>query len=179
MIGMLASVGFLAAFLTAWGGLGFPFVPLWWAALLAPLAWGLGIGLRRRAGLVAGFYLLVGLAGAVALHGNVLIALGTTSLALWSWDMGALCVARRGEGETKTPPRLVWAAGIRSTWLSAAGFGVGLGFATLRVPIPFWGLVAGVVGVWAGLVLLVRALHRYSAGGEASGNRSSSPGPTT
>ncbi len=171
---ILASVGFLGAYVAAWGGLGFPFVPVWWASLLAPVAWGVGIALRKRGGLTTGFYLLVGLASAAALYGTILPALAAVAAALWSWDVGTLWLARLDKGDSSATRRLARAAVVRSTWLNAAGLGVGLGFAALRAPIPFWGLVGGAVVAWVGLVLLVRALRRYSAGGEASGNRSSS-----
>jgi len=71
--------------------------------------------------------------------------------------------------------RLVWAAVARNMRLNATGTGVGVEFAALRVPIPFWWLVGGALGAWVGLVLTVRGIRRaYSSGGVASGNRSSS-----
>lgn len=157
---ILASIGFLGAYLTAWGGLGFPLVPAWWASLLVPAAWGMGLTLRKRGGLTAGFYLLVGLAGAVAFHGQLVIALVVTALALWIWDVGTLWLARLQRGDRGATRRLARAAVMRSTWLNAAGLGVGLGFAALRVPLPFWGLVGGAVILWLGLILVVRTARR-------------------
>lgn len=156
---ILAAAPFLGAYLAAWGGLGFPVVPVWWASLLAPVAWGAGLALRKRGGLTAGFYLVVGLAGAVAFHGQIVIALAVTALALWSWDVGTLWLARLQRGDRGRIRRLARAAMMRSTWLNAVGLGVGLGFASLRVPIPFWGLVGGTVILWLGLVLLVRSVR--------------------
>ncbi|MCX7750981.1 MAG: hypothetical protein N2320_05540 [Candidatus Bipolaricaulota bacterium] len=170
-----ALLGSVGAYLAVWAALGFTREPLWWASLAAPLVAGLGAVLRHRGLLGAGLYLQVGLAAAAAVGGNRTLALGAVALAAWSWDMGNLARARLGLGDPRRIRRLVLAAVGRSTGLALAGLGVGLGFSSLRVRLPFWGVVGGVAASWLALVLLLRAVGRaYGLGGEARGNRSSS-----
>lgn len=171
------SMGSLGAWILAWVALGFPFEPIWWPALLVPAAWVLGIVRRTRSWLVVGLLLSIGLAGGVAVTGHVVAALGVTSLALWSWDLGLLWISRLQHGNPESTRRLAQAALARSTALCTAAFLASAGFATIRITVPFWGLVGGALAVWVGLVLIVRGLRRaYSLGGEDSGNRSTSSG---
>jgi len=171
-------VGALGAWILAWAALGFPFEPLWWPSLLVPAAWGVGVALRKRGWLGAGLFLAVGLSGAVARTGHLAAALGVIALALWSWDLGLLWVSRLHRGDPAATRRLAWAALVRSTVLCAAAFLGAFGFATIRITIPFWWLVGGTLGAWAGLVLIVRAFRRaYSSGRDPSGNRSTSSRP--
>ncbi len=176
---ILALLGAVGAYLTAWAGLGFTAEPLWWVSLVAPLVASLGALLRHRGLLAAGLYLQVGLAAGVAAVGERSLALAAVALAVWSWDMGNLARARLRLGDPRKVRRLVLGAVGRSAALALAGLGVGLGFSSLRVRVPFWGVVGGVALGWLGLVLLLRAVRRaYGLGGEASGNRSDSVGLT-
>lgn len=171
-------VGALGAWILAWAALGFPFDPIWWLSLLTPGVWAAGIAYRTRGCLVLGLLLSVGLASAVAFVGHRVAALGVTTLALWTWDLGLLWVSRLQRGDAESTRRLSRAALVRSTVLCFAAFLGGVGFAALRISIPFWWLVGGALGAWIGLVLIVRGFRRtYTSGGEASGNRSSSSGP--
>ena len=172
---ILAAGGVLGAWLVAWGGLGFTTDPLWWASLISPAAWAVGIAAGGRSWLTVGFYLLVGTAGGVAFAGRLEAGLAATALALWSWDLGHLWISRLRRSDPAATRRLARAAVLRSAGLCAVGLVTGVAFTAIRVPLPFWGLVGGAVAVWLGLVLIVRALGRtYHAGGEARGNRSSS-----
>lgn len=176
---ILALLGTVGSYAAAWAGLGFTAEPLWWGSLIAPLVASLGAFLRHRGLLAAGLYLLVGLAAGVASVGERSLALASVALAVWGWDMGNLARARLRLGDPEKVRRLVLAAVGRSTALSLVGLGVGLGFSSLRVRIPFWGIVGGVALGWLALVLLLRAVRRaYGLGGEASGNRSNSVGLT-
>ncbi len=176
---ILPLVGAVGLWALAWAVLGFPLDPVWWVSLLVPGVWALGVALRARVGLVLGFLLSLGLAGGVALVSPVVGALGIASLALWSWDLGVLWVSRLQRGEAEGTRRLARAALVRSTALCAAAFLAGAGFATIRITVSFWWLVGGALAMWLGLVLIVRGFRRaYGAGGEASGNRSTSVGPT-
>ncbi|MBC7220035.1 hypothetical protein H5T55_00875 [Candidatus Bipolaricaulota bacterium] len=167
-------VGILGVWIAAWGGLGFPFVPAWWASLLVPAVWSWGLVGRKRGCLTLGLFLSVGLAAGAAFAGALIPALAAVSLALWSWDLGLLWISRLQRGEPKTARRLARAALLRSTALGAAGIAAGVGFTSLPVPLPFWGLVGGATALWLGLVLVVRGIGRAYRPGEASGNRSSS-----
>lgn len=176
---ILAAVGCLASYVVAWAGMGFPVSGLWWASLVAPAAGALGMVLRRRGWLTAGFYLLVGLAAVAAVRGAVAAGLGATALAVWGWDMGLLTLARLDLGEPERTRRLARAATFRSASLALAGLAVSVGFTVLRIEIPFWGLVGGSAAAWAAVVLLLRALRKaYGWGGDASGKRSASSRPT-
>ncbi|GAB4304341.1 MAG: hypothetical protein Kow0097_01140 [Candidatus Bipolaricaulota bacterium] len=167
-------VGMIGVWVAAWGGLGFPVVPAWWASLLVPAVWSLGLVRRRRGCLTLGLSLAFGLAAGAAFAGALIPALAAASLALWSWDLGLLWISRLQRGEPGTARRLARAALLRSTALGAAGIAAGVGFTALPVPLPFWGLVGGATALWLGLVLVVRGIGRTYRSGEASGNRSSS-----
>lgn len=172
----LALAGTVGAYVAAWAGLGFTAEPLWWASLLAPIVGGLGALLRHRGLLAVGLYLLVGIAAAAGAWGTLPLALVAAALALWSWDMGNLARAGLGLADPANVRRLSFRAALRSTWLNLTGLGVALGFSSLRLALPFWGLVGATAAAWAAVVLLLRALARsYGWGGEARGNRSSSP----
>jgi len=175
----LALVGTLGAYLSCWAGLGFTLEPVWWASLVGPLLGGVGALLRHRGLLRGGLYLLVGVAAGVAARGGWAPALAAVALAVWSWDIGNLARARLGLGNPRNVRRLVLRAALRSTWLNLAGLGVALGFSSLRLALPFWGLVGATAGAWVAVALLLRALGRsYGWGGEASGKRSTSSGLT-
>lgn len=172
---VLTLVGTLGAYLTSWAGLGFTTEPLWWLSIAAPVVGGVGGLLRHRGLLTGGFYLLMGIAAGVGARGHWVLALGAVALAAWSWDMGNLARARLGLGDPRNVRRLVFQAALRSTWLNLTGLGIALGLSSLRLVLPFWGLVGATAGAWAAVVLLLRALSRsYGWGGEASGNRSAS-----
>lgn len=172
---VLALVGTLGAYLTSWAGLGFTTEPLWWLSLAAPVVGGMGGLLRHRGLLAAGLYLLVGIAAGVGARGHWALALSAAALAVWGWDMGNLARARLGLGDRQNVRRLVLRAALRSTWLNLTGLGIAVGFSSLRLALPFWGLVGATAGAWAAVVLLLRALSRsYCWGGKASGNRSPS-----
>lgn len=169
-------VGILGAWVAAWGGIGFALVPAWWASLLVPVVWALGLGWRRQPWLTVGLFLAVGLAAGVITVGSTLPALVTVALTLWSWDLGLLWISRLQRGEPKTRRRLARAALRRSTALGAVGIAVGAGFAALPLSLPFWGLVGGAAVLWLLLVLVARGIGAaYRSGGEARGKRSSSP----
>ncbi|HPD06550.1 MAG TPA: hypothetical protein PLC08_01555 [Candidatus Bipolaricaulis sp.] len=175
---ILATMGILTAWLLSWGILGFTLDPWWWLSLAVPGAWALGIAFRKRGWLTLGFCLAIGLAAGLTLIAPLTGALAVVALALWSWDLGLLWISRLQRGEPEATHRLARAALLRATALCAAGFLAGVGFTWVRVSIPFWGLVGGAVALWAGGILIVRALRTYGSGHEASGNRSSSSGPT-
>lgn len=177
---ILSAIGILGGYGVAWVGAGFPLGSLWWLSLLAPAAGGIGIAARHRGWLTAGLYLQVGLAAAVAVRGELMAALGATALSVWGFDMATLWLARLDLGERARTRRLAREAVLRSTVLNLAGVGVALGFASFRLPLPFWGLVGGTVGLWLAVVFLLRLLRKaYGWGGDASGNRSRSSGPTS
>ncbi|MCR4392583.1 MAG: hypothetical protein NUV94_07500 [Candidatus Acetothermia bacterium] len=172
---ILAAGGYLAAFACAWSGLGWAIWPWGMVSLAAPTVWLLGLVVRKVGLLAFGLYLLAALAVGAATAGGFLPALGAMALALWSWDLGVLAVQLRRPGE-EARRRLVRTALPRSSATAAAGVALGVAFARLRLPIPFWGLAGLMVAAWVGLAALIRSARRLYAppGGEASGNRSSS-----
>lgn len=173
---MIPLGGAVLAWVLSWAGLGFPLHPLWWASLVVPLAWAMGLWLGRHRLVALGLYLSVALAGAAASQRALLLGMSSVALALGAWDMALVRWARSRGGARKGPRWWVWKAGGRSALLCGTGLGLGLAFATLRLTIPFWALVGGALLAWGGLALLSRALARLygSGGGKASGNRSSS-----
>ncbi|MBC7093662.1 hypothetical protein H5T53_06630 [Candidatus Bipolaricaulota bacterium] len=172
---ILAVVGYLAAFACAWSGLGWEIWPWGMVSLAAPTAWLVGLRARKVGLLAFGLYLLAALAVGAAVEGELLPALGAMAIALWSWDLGILAVQlRRADAEARR--RLMRTALPRSSAAAAAGVALGVAFAWLRLPIPFWGLAGLMVAAWVGVAALIRSARRLYApsGGEASGNRSSS-----
>lgn len=172
---ILALMAVIGAWALAWGGLGFLVDPLWWISLLVPGVWAAGLALRSRWTCSLGLVVTISLACGVGIAGSLSSALGVAALALWGWDVGLLWISRLQYANPEITRRLGRATLVRSTALCAASFLIALGFATIRVAVPFWWLVGAALTVWAGLVLVVRGLARdQRAGGEASGNRSSS-----
>lgn len=171
---ILTWLGIGGLWLAAWVGLGVPLDLAWWPSLIVPGAWAVGIARRRRGWLAVGFLLSVGLAIGVGFGGQPIASLVVTALALWTWDLSHLWVYYPQRGDRQAT-RLARAARLRSSVLCAAGLLGGVGVSSLSVSLPFLGLVGGAIALWLGLVLLVRGVGRaYRAGGEASGNRSSS-----
>jgi hypothetical protein len=161
---MLAGMGVLLA----WLGGGRPLHSAWALASSIPILFGLGAAFRRPWMVSLGFVGLLALAGAWALAGRALLAVGVVGLALLAWD--SLSWSRLLPEQKRRGLREIFDLS-RWSWL-AIGLGVGLavGASFLRVSLGFWGLV-GLVLLFA--VLLWAWIHTSLGdhGGKARGNR--------
>lgn len=174
---VLSALACLGAYALAWGSLGFPVTPWWWASLVAPLAWLTGLATRRPGWLVTGMYLMVALAGIAVTQGASAVGLVAIGLLLWGWDLGWLetTVARRRGGDKAGAKRLggtsfEHSALLKRTAVRAAaavtpGVILALAFSELRLFIPFWGLVAGAIAAWAAVVAFILATRMAAARG--------------
>jgi len=169
---VLAGVFYLGAFLLVWAPAGWPPGPSWWG-LAAPLAFWVGLRYRKAGLLALGVLFLALIAGAVALRGGVLPGAGALALGLAGWDVALLALRLPKDGETRR--RLLRAQVVRALGVAALGMATAAGFSYLRLGVPFWGLMGMLVAAWAAVIGLFKLSARvYSAGGSASGNRSSS-----
>jgi len=160
----LSTLACLGACLLVWAGAG-PAMKPWWPLLPAALlAWLAGLALRRTGWFVTGMYVMTGLAGMAAVRGTTSVGLAAMALVLWGWDLGWLGLVR-GDGARSAGAGqrlLVRDGAVKATGTVAAATALALGFSRLRPAIPFWGLLAGGLLSWAGVVLLILTVRRVA-----------------
>jgi len=157
----LSALACLGACLLVWAGTG-PAVEPWWPLLPgAFLAWVGGLTLKRTGWFRTAMYLMTVLAGLTVVGGRTSAGLAAMALALWGWDLGWLVLVGGGvAGARRQLPMRVGVFKAAGTVVTAVA--VAFGFSRLTTVVPFWGLVAGALVAWTGVVLLILTVRRMA-----------------
>lgn len=167
-----AIAAYLAAFGLAWAAVvsrGFPWTLL---LLVFPLAWIVGVLHSFPGAVITGLYALIGMAVWAAISEAFYFGLAAIALVIVAWDAAGLSLWLRKAEEIRGTAGIWQGLLLRSCGLVSVGAALALGFAQLKLSLPFWSLVILLLAAWAALAALSRVTYpQRSQGSERNHNR--------